>query len=116
MFPEEEIREIWSLNKKLNDYLFGFDGTRNPYNPLTVIRDILREHELCLPDFELDPAVDSWIYDIHLVDFTKNIPKRNWLAHLEILKDEQTGYNIRVGIFTKEQAEKEEEGDYDTTD
>lgn len=101
--PEQSnklIKRLFTLNKTLSDYVQVFDGTFNPYNTLIIIRDILAKEHLSLPDFDLDPSKEEWVFNIDLEDTSKE--GRDWIAHLEILKNEKAGYTIRIGILSED--------------
>ena len=97
---EETVKRLFNLNKTLLNYTSVFDGTFNPYNTLVTIRDILAKEHLVLPDFDLDPTKEEWVYNVQLKDSSEE--NRTWIAHLEILKNPQEGYTIRIGVFSKD--------------
>lgn len=92
---EQIFEEVESINNCLDNMLESFDGTDNPFTVIAAISDVLDHNGLLLPDFNLDPSVDEWIFDIELEDIHDD---RKCYLHLEILKEDETSYFVRAGV------------------
>ena len=69
---------------------------------MIVIKDILlNKVQMSFPDFEISSNHKSWVYDVNLKDVSPD-KMRNWIAHLEIIQNENSSYNYRIGVFAKD--------------
>ncbi len=68
---------------------------------MNVIKDtLLNKAQMYFPDFEIDSSHKEWVYDVNLKDTTDQ--HRKWIAHVEISLNDNSSYNYRIGVFSKE--------------